>query len=126
MFAAESFRADREVVLTAVTAVKAGRGVISWAADELLEDSSFAKEAKKNVHLFRLTLLSGRHTVVLAYSQSRLEDVLEIACHRLGIPMEGAFLLLDFEPPLFVKDWPGIKPTGEITDYQLMVSSQQR
>eukprot|EP00971_Amphidinium_carterae_P135806 2690801-Amphidinium_carterae.1 len=98
------------------------------AADELLEDSHFATKARKHVHLLRLILLSGRHTVVPASPHWDLEAVLGLACHRLGMPAEGAFLLhgTDRVPQaMFVRDWPGMKPEGKVTDYQLMVSAQQ-
>eukprot|EP00971_Amphidinium_carterae_P096270 1904943-Amphidinium_carterae.1 len=60
MYAAEALRADREVVQAAV---QDNADALQWAADEMLEDPSFATAAKRNFHLLKLTMLSGRSTV---------------------------------------------------------------
>jgi len=54
--ATEALRADRDVVLAAV---QQDAGAIEFAADELLEDPTFAMEAKGRYHLLKLTMLSS-------------------------------------------------------------------
>eukprot|EP00971_Amphidinium_carterae_P168979 3347537-Amphidinium_carterae.1 len=51
-----------------------------------------------------------------------------MAGRRFSIPMDGALLLHGsdrVQQATCVEEWPGIKPCGEITDYQLMLSAQQ-
>eukprot|EP00971_Amphidinium_carterae_P014903 294318-Amphidinium_carterae.1 len=62
-YATEALRADREVVLLAVQPYPY---VVQYAADCLLEDPTFATDAKRWHHLLKLTMLSGRSTVVAA------------------------------------------------------------
>eukprot|EP00971_Amphidinium_carterae_P028055 552270-Amphidinium_carterae.1 len=42
---------------------------LQYAGDALLEDELFASEAKKRFHLLKITMLSGRSTVVASPSQ---------------------------------------------------------
>eukprot|EP00971_Amphidinium_carterae_P264500 5247085-Amphidinium_carterae.1 len=58
--ATEARRADRDVVLAAV---QQNTNALHFAADEVLEDPSFATEEKRLRYLLRLNMLSGRSTV---------------------------------------------------------------
>eukprot|EP00971_Amphidinium_carterae_P229900 4562293-Amphidinium_carterae.1 len=53
----EALTAEREVVLAAV---QQSERALPWAADDLLEDPTFAREAKRDFHLLKLTMLSGK------------------------------------------------------------------
>eukprot|EP00971_Amphidinium_carterae_P325842 6456341-Amphidinium_carterae.1 len=59
---------DCEVVLAAVRenalALKYAREALYFAADDLLEDATFRTEARRLFYLLKLTMLSGRSTVV--------------------------------------------------------------
>eukprot|EP00971_Amphidinium_carterae_P236636 4696696-Amphidinium_carterae.1 len=97
------------------------------AADCLLEDPTFATKAKKQFFLLKITMLSGRSTVVAAMNRYTTRSILG-ACHsRLGLARDGTSLGLwhgsDRVPEdAKVRDWPGIKPRGEISEYQLLVT----
>eukprot|EP00971_Amphidinium_carterae_P153086 3034528-Amphidinium_carterae.1 len=60
-YAAQVFWSDREVVQAAV---QQDTDALEDAADVLLEDPSFATEAKGEFRLLKLTMLSGRSTVL--------------------------------------------------------------
>eukprot|EP00971_Amphidinium_carterae_P320326 6367543-Amphidinium_carterae.1 len=121
--AADFFRADREVVLAAV---QQDADALGLAADDLLEDPTFATEAKRGAHLLKLTMLSGRSTVVAAWDSWTVEHVLARCRKRLALSDDGATMELwhgservpDGTGP---KDWPGVQPLGEITECQLLV-----
>eukprot|EP00971_Amphidinium_carterae_P257324 5108315-Amphidinium_carterae.1 len=66
LYAAEALRADREVILTALQRGINPDSALEFAADCLLEDPTFATEAKRQNYLIKLTMLSGRSTVVVA------------------------------------------------------------
>eukprot|EP00971_Amphidinium_carterae_P043145 848664-Amphidinium_carterae.1 len=115
-YATEALRADREVVLLAVqnwgcalqyatealradpevaqAAVQQEAEALRYAADDLLEDPSFATEAKKERHLLKLTMLSGRSTVVVSRRSWNVEIVLDVCRKRLGLSDEGATMEL--------------------------------
>eukprot|EP00971_Amphidinium_carterae_P345370 6486292-Amphidinium_carterae.1 len=115
-FAAEALKGDREIVLAAVQqngfalrnateALRADRGVVlaavqqdadalRFAADCLIEDASFAMEAKRRFFLLKLTLLSGRSTVVAAWAFWKVENVLRRCRNRLGLSDEGTTMEL--------------------------------
>eukprot|EP00971_Amphidinium_carterae_P195547 3880339-Amphidinium_carterae.1 len=54
-YAAESCKSDREIVLAAVQNDIIG---LLFASDALLEDTSFAADAKKHVYILRISLMS--------------------------------------------------------------------
>eukprot|EP00971_Amphidinium_carterae_P052223 1027989-Amphidinium_carterae.1 len=82
---------DREVVQAAM---QKNPCALCFAADRLLEDPTFAMEAKTEVHLLKLVILSGRSTVVAAPSDESIEDVLDRCHERLGLADDGATLEL--------------------------------
>eukprot|EP00971_Amphidinium_carterae_P274563 5448202-Amphidinium_carterae.1 len=90
-YATEALKADREVVLAAV---QKNLNTLLFAVDDLLEDPSFVTETKRNFHLLKLTLLSGRSTVVAATGYERVEHVLKRCHERLGLADDGATLQL--------------------------------
>eukprot|EP00971_Amphidinium_carterae_P118035 2338524-Amphidinium_carterae.1 len=70
-------------------------------------------------------MLSGRSTVVAADSDDHVEHVLAQCRERLGLADDamqlwhgsGERVPDDTE----VRDWPGVQPLGEISEYQLLV-----
>eukprot|EP00971_Amphidinium_carterae_P250940 4981585-Amphidinium_carterae.1 len=124
-YAAEALRADPEVVQAAV---QENELALPFAADCLLEDPTFATEAKRDFfYVLKLTMLSGRSTVVAAESYWQVENVLAECRRRLGLSDDGATIELlhgservpDYEA---VGGWPGIQPPGKISEYELLVT----
>eukprot|EP00971_Amphidinium_carterae_P324482 6448645-Amphidinium_carterae.1 len=71
-------------------------------------------------------MLSGRNTVVVTTGYAEVEDVLANCRRRLGLADDGSTMELwdgsDRVPADdVVQYWPGIKPKGEISEYQLLV-----
>eukprot|EP00971_Amphidinium_carterae_P019573 385370-Amphidinium_carterae.1 len=127
-YASEAVRADREVV---EEAVRQDEDALRWAADELLEDASFATEEKRPLYLLKVTMLSGRSTVVAAAGPWSVEAVLNECRRRLGLRVAGARMELwhgsgEIVPAdgTRVRAWPGIQPEGEISEYQLVVHTR--
>eukprot|EP00971_Amphidinium_carterae_P305741 6076190-Amphidinium_carterae.1 len=125
-YATEAIMGDREIVLAAVQQEEIA---LHWVADDLLEDRTFATEAKRQFHLLKLTMLSGRSTVVAAspYSNVKLWNVLSFCRERLGLACDGTTMELWHGPERVPSDvrvrcWPGIQPTGEISEYQLVLT----
>eukprot|EP00971_Amphidinium_carterae_P254482 5052185-Amphidinium_carterae.1 len=120
--AAESCRSDRGIVLAAVQNHIIG---LLFASDALLEDTSFAADAKKEVYILRISLMSGRSTCVPAIQDEVTETVIDWACERLALPRSGSERLLQGTSVVpagtFLQDWPGSLRLGEVTDYQLIV-----
>eukprot|EP00971_Amphidinium_carterae_P133877 2652636-Amphidinium_carterae.1 len=127
-YASEALRADREVVQAAV---QQHVNALEFAEDCLLEDPTFATEAKRFFHLIKLTMLSGRSTVVVAtlsarFGQSDAEVVLHICRERLGVDVDGSTMELwhgleSVPDDECVEHWPGVQPLGEISEYQLLL-----
>eukprot|EP00971_Amphidinium_carterae_P291352 5784581-Amphidinium_carterae.1 len=130
-YAAESCRGDREVVLAAIEHVPKDLQVwvLKYASDELLEDSSFAADDKQSCRILKISMMSGRHAIVLSpwnlHARLSTEEVLEECCEKLGISSTGSMCLVsgdDVVPARTdVRDWPGIGVLGEISEYQLVV-----
>eukprot|EP00971_Amphidinium_carterae_P230803 4580171-Amphidinium_carterae.1 len=123
-FATEALRADREVVLAAV---QENVDALEDAMAELLEDPTFAPEAKDEFYLLKITMLSGRSTVVAAQLYHIVPNVLD-KCHRAGLVDDRNRIMELWHGSERVPDddcvdnWPGIKQRGEMSDYQLLVS----
>eukprot|EP00971_Amphidinium_carterae_P096332 1906026-Amphidinium_carterae.1 len=121
-YAAENYKNDREVVLTAV---KQNWQALQFASDALLEDTSFAADDKKIVRILRISLMSGRYTCVAALKNKTTESLISEACVRLLLRRRGSERLLQgtsvVPARIAVQHWPGIESFGEITDYQLIV-----
>eukprot|EP00971_Amphidinium_carterae_P290128 5760591-Amphidinium_carterae.1 len=69
-------------------------------------------------------MLSGRCIVVLAPDGMDDENVLDECCRRLGLADGYTMKLLDLSGEevhdfSFVRNWPGLQPKGEISEYQL-------
>eukprot|EP00971_Amphidinium_carterae_P119006 2357570-Amphidinium_carterae.1 len=119
-YATEALRADREVVQAAVQQEAAA---LRWVADEMLEDPSFAPEAKRKFHLLKVTLLSGRSTVVAAWDGWHVNNVYAQCRRRLGLADDGATMELwhcsgervPDGPTTKVRHLPGLQPKGEIS-----------
>eukprot|EP00971_Amphidinium_carterae_P208905 4144539-Amphidinium_carterae.1 len=67
--AAESCRGDRDIILAALerNPLLCKDHVLQCASDELLEDSSFAIEAKKRCHILKISMISGRQAIVVCH-----------------------------------------------------------
>eukprot|EP00971_Amphidinium_carterae_P302134 6002522-Amphidinium_carterae.1 len=127
-YAGEECKADREI---AWTAVQEDPLSIGYAADELLLDSTFASEAKQDWYILHISLLSGRSTVVMSEGDAEdlvndsAEAIVGRCCSRLQIQRRGGETLVhgtEVVPATAeVPDWPGIRPPGEVSEYQLVV-----
>jgi len=131
--ATEACRSDREIVLTAV---KKSAEALLVCADHLLEDVTFAPEAKADAYILKISMLSGRSVHLFYYVHLFMcstDNVVCHACRKLGLACDdiGAKLraqryqLLhgtEFVPMnAVVATFPGIK-RGAITEYQLLVT----
>eukprot|EP00971_Amphidinium_carterae_P133076 2635125-Amphidinium_carterae.1 len=72
-------------------------------------------------------MLSGTSTVVAARSDEDVGDVLCMCKWRLAALTGTTMELLHGQERVsgyctIVRDWPGVQPTGEITEYQLLVT----
>eukprot|EP00971_Amphidinium_carterae_P189852 3768401-Amphidinium_carterae.1 len=108
-------------------AVEKQRLALHWAADELLEDSSFASVSKRSFHILRISVMSGRQSLVLCSGTENLrtEEALQRCCRRLGVGSTGSMCLVSGDDVVparaLVHDWPGIRACGEISEYQLVL-----
>eukprot|EP00971_Amphidinium_carterae_P171672 3403459-Amphidinium_carterae.2 len=75
-------------------------------------------------YMLKFTMLSGRSTVVAACDYQDSENILAACCSRLGLA-NGT--IMEFwhgseRVPLDARlsDWPGIRPLGELSEYQLV------
>eukprot|EP00971_Amphidinium_carterae_P004215 84189-Amphidinium_carterae.1 len=69
-------------------------------------------------------MLSGRSTVVAALGSNSVFVVLQRCRMRLGLAsgtMELQHGLERVHADANVRDWPGIQPVGEISEYQLVL-----
>mmetsp|Transcript_64870 Transcript_64870/g.120684 ORF Transcript_64870/g.120684 Transcript_64870/m.120684 type:complete len:175 (-) Transcript_64870:86-610(-) len=122
-YAGEACRRDPEIVMTAVRESKSS---LQHASDELLEDVSFATEARCKCYILKIILISGRHTYCLVFEDYvKTKYLIPTACKRLGLPCKGTERLLigsDIVPAnSSVHDWPGLAPRGEVSEYQLLL-----
>eukprot|EP00971_Amphidinium_carterae_P166211 3294434-Amphidinium_carterae.1 len=85
------FRGDRDVV---AAAVQKDGDALRFAADDLLEDPTFATVAKRRFLLLKLTMLSGRSTVVAAGYYWNAGDVLAGCRCKLGLEDDGSTMEL--------------------------------
>eukprot|EP00971_Amphidinium_carterae_P259014 5140343-Amphidinium_carterae.1 len=85
-FAAKECQADREIGMAAVEAEPLA---VQFASDELLLDSTFAPEAKQHWYILKVSLLSGRSTVVLGEVCDSVEDIVGRCCGRLEMDRRG-------------------------------------
>mmetsp|Transcript_24915 Transcript_24915/g.45750 ORF Transcript_24915/g.45750 Transcript_24915/m.45750 type:complete len:283 (-) Transcript_24915:23-871(-) len=158
-WAVEELKADREIVLAAVSQaggalelaseeLKGDRGVVlaavaqqpvalMFAADSLLEDESFAEEARVFFYFFKVVVLSGRSCVVALwapehplYGLPNKSELLRYSCKKLGMPQTGGETLVygtELVPDTDVSPkWPGSPALGHMTEYQLVSSKKAR
>mmetsp|Transcript_55074 Transcript_55074/g.101956 ORF Transcript_55074/g.101956 Transcript_55074/m.101956 type:complete len:237 (-) Transcript_55074:20-730(-) len=164
-FASEEARGDREVVETALTedfralqhaaaslrghpdivmaAVARNFRALEYADDSLLQDQTFAVEARKRFYWFKVVALSGNSCFIAIeppdtsdydddydadYDDQR-ETLLDKCCRRLGIVRCGSQALL-FGSELVsssssyaeIVSWPGSPSLGKVVEYQLVAS----
>eukprot|EP00971_Amphidinium_carterae_P036430 716060-Amphidinium_carterae.1 len=126
-YAAAEWKRDREIVLAAVQQSRGIPGVIKHAADELLLDSTFAPEAKSGWHILKVSLLSGRSTVVMADGSENTLSIVGACFRRLAIHQSRVKLLHGTEVLRGgdkVMSWPGLRPKGQVSEYQLVMGAQ--
>eukprot|EP00971_Amphidinium_carterae_P074136 1465199-Amphidinium_carterae.1 len=127
-YATEECQADHEIVLAAV---QQDPDAIEWASDGLLLDSTFAPDAKSSWYILKVYVLSGRSTVVCACDEDEVRDgqdaemIVERCCMRLMIFRTGNEKLVHgaevVPETAIVGSWPGIRPKGEVSEYQLVI-----
>eukprot|EP00971_Amphidinium_carterae_P233305 4630585-Amphidinium_carterae.1 len=70
-------------------------------------------------------MLSGRYTAVMSKGDERAEATVGRCCRRLEIQGRGTEKLVDgtevVPATARVKNWPGLRPRGEVSEYQLVV-----
>jgi len=123
---ADSFRSDVEIVQAAV---KQNWSCLQFASDALLEDTSFAPEVRKRFLILKVRVLSGKYTfrfVPEGWEQVlSTQDVIIWTCTRLEMHRQGSEKLLSGSDVIpdgtLLKDFPGLRPLGEVTELQLMV-----
>eukprot|EP00971_Amphidinium_carterae_P305378 6068651-Amphidinium_carterae.1 len=96
-FAAEPLKSDREIVLTAVeynNFPPIVAEVFEYAADALLEDESFAVEARKPLCFFKVIALSGRSCITPCPCRVRSQALIHESCRKLGLQSTGREMLL--------------------------------
>eukprot|EP00971_Amphidinium_carterae_P342433 6481738-Amphidinium_carterae.3 len=85
-----------------------------YAANELLLDSTFASETLPDWYILKVSMLSGRSTVVFA------------GISRSGCGILALIYGIEVVPSrALVSDWPGLQPRGELSEYQLVAGTQQ-
>eukprot|EP00971_Amphidinium_carterae_P228289 4528215-Amphidinium_carterae.1 len=121
-FAAKECKADREL---AVAAVEAQPLAIEHVSGELLLDSTFASEAKRDRYILKVSMLSGRSTAVTSGGDDRAEAIVRECCRHLEMQGRGTTALLhgaEVVPATAeVKNWPGVRPKGEVSECQLVL-----
>eukprot|EP00971_Amphidinium_carterae_P183703 3646640-Amphidinium_carterae.1 len=122
---AEGCKADRAMVLAAV---QQNPPAICSASDELLLDSTFAPKAKQPWYILKVSMLSGRSIVVMASGdEGWAYHILERCCSRLQIQKTATPTLLHgtevVPATVQVRSWPGLRPKGEVSEYQLVVGA---
>eukprot|EP00971_Amphidinium_carterae_P128819 2551344-Amphidinium_carterae.1 len=78
-------------------------------------------------------MLSGTSTVVAAGSNDKVQEVLRI-CHWRLAALAPADRIMELwhgqdrvpDDGTRVRDWPGVQPTGEIAEYQLIVRDSRK
>mmetsp|Transcript_12450 Transcript_12450/g.28199 ORF Transcript_12450/g.28199 Transcript_12450/m.28199 type:complete len:187 (+) Transcript_12450:129-689(+) len=120
--AAAELQGNRDIVSAAV---EQNEHVLEFAADALLEDETFAVEAREWYYFFRIVALSGRSCcIALHLFCADKRTLLEESCRKLGIDRTDRQVLLlgsDLVPDnTDIPDWPGAPALGVITDYQLV------
>eukprot|EP00971_Amphidinium_carterae_P214586 4258323-Amphidinium_carterae.1 len=70
-------------------------------------------------------MLSGRYTVVCGNDKDLAENIVKECCGRLGMYRSGKEALVHGTEVLpataIVRRWPGLRPQGEVSEYQLVV-----
>jgi len=133
-FASEECRADRGIVMEAV---RRDERALQYAASGLLQDETFAAEAKRRYYILAISALSGRTCCIALHQvvENHQFDVdlnvciLHQSCESLGIQLgdkHEAVLLHEEErvcSGTLLQNWPGYPTLGRVTKYQLLVTS---
>mmetsp|Transcript_45611 Transcript_45611/g.83518 ORF Transcript_45611/g.83518 Transcript_45611/m.83518 type:complete len:235 (-) Transcript_45611:77-781(-) len=119
-------RRDRQLMQAAV---EQRWEALSCVSDCLIDDASFATEARRQFHILRVSMLSGKHAFALyrgAQTDSvKARHVLQKCCERLELDKRDTAKLVHgsemIPPGTSLADFPGLQPLGEVSDYQLVV-----
>mmetsp|Transcript_62929 Transcript_62929/g.116990 ORF Transcript_62929/g.116990 Transcript_62929/m.116990 type:complete len:273 (+) Transcript_62929:183-1001(+) len=126
MFADEGLRAHRDIVLAAVAERS---GALKFASDSLLQDETFAPEARQHFYLFSIVAMSGRSCCVACDARAWISwtaaKVSADACRKLGMERRNNEMLLYGSEIVPAQDpkverWPGSPALGSITEYHLV------
>mmetsp|Transcript_31035 Transcript_31035/g.56698 ORF Transcript_31035/g.56698 Transcript_31035/m.56698 type:complete len:290 (-) Transcript_31035:43-912(-) len=140
VFASSELKRDREIALAAARGGRAGDHGLLHADDSLLEDDSFAVEARQSYYSFRVVALSGRtclvplhcSEVVALSARDIYEHLMCEARAKLGMgtvePGEETLLFgaEEVSGNCEVEHWPGSPAPGGVVEYQLVRTKRAR
>eukprot|EP00971_Amphidinium_carterae_P063558 1257934-Amphidinium_carterae.1 len=137
-WATEALKSNHDIVLSAVEEERLHCWfVLKWATDDLLSNISFVSKLKnsnaagaKGLYFVKITLLSGRWTIVLCDPHQAIGEVsyvIKTCCKKLELAHTGNEALFhdreEVPAGTNVNQWPGFQPDG-ISEYSLMVQSR--
>mmetsp|Transcript_49969 Transcript_49969/g.116764 ORF Transcript_49969/g.116764 Transcript_49969/m.116764 type:complete len:108 (+) Transcript_49969:70-393(+) len=99
---------------------------LRYSSDELLEDESFEPVLKRHFYMMKISMLSGRYTLVAATREESVSSVISEARRRLRLEpgsvkpklLQGAMEIPGDTQICELKD---LKPPGEVTELQLIL-----
>eukprot|EP00971_Amphidinium_carterae_P090945 1800071-Amphidinium_carterae.1 len=70
-------------------------------------------------------MLSGRSTVLCASDVENAEEIVDRCCRKMAMQRSGNEALVHgtevVPATAMVRSWPGLRPKGEVSEYQLVV-----
>mmetsp|Transcript_56574 Transcript_56574/g.104715 ORF Transcript_56574/g.104715 Transcript_56574/m.104715 type:complete len:240 (+) Transcript_56574:80-799(+) len=126
-WSSDTLRGDPEIILAAV--MQCPHIAFQYAPHSLLEDPSFAPEAKRRFYLLKISMLSGRSCCMIALCRDSTWILIRECCRKLKLPHTGTEQLLCGSAVLpatsRVGKWPGIQPKGQVTECQLIIQQSE-
>jgi len=134
-FAASGCKSDHDIVLAAMSG--GNLGVLQYASEELLLDGNFVRDEKERCFILKVSLLSGRYLYLVVDAECPLFDpfiepvhnVIESCLVEFGLEETGTEGLVhgDVVVPAGkeMAQWPGMKPLGQISEYQLVMGVRE-
>eukprot|EP00971_Amphidinium_carterae_P198909 3947405-Amphidinium_carterae.1 len=125
-FVAEKCKREREIVLAAM---QRHPSALQFATEELLLDATFASEVKQKCYILRIGLMSGRQIYAVSPSEevNYARGIIAWCCEQFGVEFTGEECLVCgtavVPEEVEVRNWPCINPPGEISQYELVLSS---
>mmetsp|Transcript_48556 Transcript_48556/g.113692 ORF Transcript_48556/g.113692 Transcript_48556/m.113692 type:complete len:316 (+) Transcript_48556:64-1011(+) len=124
-FASESCTSNPDIVMAAVERYAV---TLQYAADVLLEDASFAPEIKRRFFILKICrgFTGDAHCILVGASEASLTtESIRRRCHKRFALQHSSVVEFvhgsSIVPEVAVRDWPGLLPLGEVTEYQLVV-----